>query len=89
MRLLEMVNIIINPFQLPWNKVAYPTGIRIGTNEVTRLGMKEEEMKKIAHFISDTLLERKPIKRIRNEVIEFRKSYKKIQYCFDGNLLKN
>lgn len=89
MRLLEIVNIIINPFQLPWNKIAYPTGIRIGTNEVTRLGMKEEEMNKIANFISNALLERKPIKRIRNEVIEFRKSFRKIQYCFNDNILKN
>lgn len=89
MRLLEMVNIIVNPSQLPWNKETDPTGIRIGTNEITRLGMKEEVMNEIARFISDAVLERKPIKRIRSEVIEFRKSYRKIQYCFDDNLLKN
>lgn len=88
MRLLEMVNIIVNPFQLPWNKVSDATGIRIGTNEITRLGMKEEDMREIAHFIADTLLERKPVKRIRSEVIEFRKSFRKIQYCYDNNLLK-
>lgn len=82
MHLLEKVNIIVNPFQLPGNKVTDPTGIRIGTNEMTRLGMKEKEMETIAEFISDTLMDRKPINKIRYEVIEFRKSYRKIRYCF-------
>lgn len=83
MRMLETVNIIVNPFQLPWNKITQPTGIRIGTNEVTRLGMKEKEMEYLAQFISDTLLKRKPIKKIRCEIIEFRRSFRKIHYCYD------
>jgi glycine hydroxymethyltransferase len=89
MKILEKVNIIVNPFQLPWNRVTSPTGIRIGTNEITRLGMKDNEMKITAKFISDSLLNRKPINFIRKEVIEFRKSFRKIQYCFNDNLMKN
>lgn len=81
MRLLEKANIIVNSFQLPWNKISDQTGIRIGTNEVTRLGMREEEMKQIAKFISDVLLKRKSIKEIRKGVIDFRKSFLKMYYC--------
>lgn len=88
MRLLEKVNIIANPFQLPWNKASAPTGIRIGTNELTRLGMKEEEMKVVAGFFSNTLHNRKPINEIRNSVIEFRKPFQKIHYSFENKSLK-
>ncbi len=86
MRLLQKVNIIVNPFQLPWNTKVNQTGIRIGTNEVTRLGMKEKELKIIAKFISDALYTRKSLKKIRKEVIEFRKQYQSIYYCFNSNV---
>lgn len=83
MRILEEVNIITNSFKLPWNSKNNATGIRIGTNELTRLGMKEEEMKIIAQFIADALFKRKPLEAIKKEVMNIRKSFQQIYYCFN------
>ncbi len=53
--------------------------IRLGTQEITRRGMKEKDMIKIAEFFD------KSIKRenIKNEVLRFNKKFKKIHYSFD------
>jgi glycine hydroxymethyltransferase len=81
---LEKVNIIINKNILPWDKInpKNPSGIRIGVQEMTRFGMKEKEMKKIALFIKEVILDKKDIKKVKREVIEFRKKFQKIKYCF-------
>jgi glycine hydroxymethyltransferase len=81
---LEKANIIINKNILPWDKLnpKNPSGIRIGVQEMTRFGMKEKEMKKIALFIKEVILDRKNIKKVKREVIEFRKKFQKIKYCF-------
>lgn len=84
MRLLEKANIITNPFQLPWNHEDDPTGIRIGTSEITRLGMREKEIKVIARFIASILLKRRNPEKIKSEVYDFRRSYRKINYCFNS-----
>ncbi len=52
---------------------------RLGTQEVTRRGMKEVDMKKIAQYIDQALKG----KSIKNEIISFNKKYKKIKYSFD------
>lgn len=84
MRKLEKSNIIVNSFQLPWNHENNPTGIRIGTNEITRLGMKEKEMKIVATLIASTLFHGKKSETIRKEVVEIRHSYKTVRYCFNS-----
>ena len=87
MKLLESARIITNAFQLPWNEEDKPTGIRLGTNELTRLGMKESEMKHIANLIASVLLKRKSAKKVEQEVRNLRASYQKIGYCFESNIL--
>ncbi|MEM2110744.1 MAG: serine hydroxymethyltransferase [Candidatus Bathyarchaeia archaeon] len=85
---LEKANIIINRNLLPWDiregrHFMHPGGIRLGTSEVTRLGMKENDMKTIAGFISQIVLDKKPPEKVREEVAEFRKGFQKIHYCFE------
>lgn len=83
---LGEANIITNKNLIPDNKPEdwdFPSGLRIGTTEVTRLGMKEAEMEQIADFMLAVLEDKKPTKLVRKEIIEFRKSYQKIHYCFD------
>ncbi len=88
---LEKANIIINRNLLPNDiskfKRSYmnPGGIRLGTSEITRLGMKEEEMKIIAGFFKDVLVDRKDPEDIKKKVIEFKKGYQKVQYAFPHN----
>jgi len=85
-RRLEEAGIIVNKNLMPWDSVDIaqnPSGIRIGVQEVTRLGMKEEEMEKIAEFMDMALKDRKDLKEIRKEVKEFRKDFQTVKYSFE------
>ena len=88
---MEKANIIVNRQLIPGDIKAkrhymHPGGIRLGTSEVTRLGMKESEMKQIASFIKNVVVDKKDAKDVAKQVAEFRKNYQKIQYCFDNKL---
>jgi glycine hydroxymethyltransferase len=56
--------------------------IRIGTCEVTRRGMKEEEMAKIAELIKRTVLDRENPEVIKKEVAKLCSEFQKVEYCF-------
>jgi glycine hydroxymethyltransferase len=88
-KLLEGSNIIVNRNLLPWDikegrHFANPGGIRLGTCEVTHLGMKEKEMDEIAEFFKRLLIDLEDPKRIAEEVAEFRKDFQKVHYCFES-----
>ncbi len=53
--------------------------MRVGTQELTKLGMKEPDMRIIADFIKRVL----DGENIGNEVINFKKKFNKVHYCFD------
>jgi glycine hydroxymethyltransferase len=53
--------------------------IRIGTQELTRRGMKASEMRQIASFIDRALQGKK----VKTEVQRFNRQYQKIHYSFD------
>jgi glycine hydroxymethyltransferase len=86
---LEKANIILNRNLLPWDPregrhYQNPGGIRIGTSEVTRLGMREPQMREIAQFIARVIVDSEPEGRIAQEVAEFRREYQKVHYCFES-----
>jgi glycine hydroxymethyltransferase len=86
---LEEGNIIINRNLLPWDikegrHFLHPGGIRLGTSEVTRLGMREAEMVDIADFIRRIVVDREDAKAVRADVEEFRSNYQRVHYCFEG-----
>ena len=88
---LEKANIIVNRQLIPGDLKAkrhymHPGGIRLGTSEITRLGMKEPEMKEIASMIKDIVIAKKEPSEITPKVAEFRKEFQKTQYCFDNSL---
>ena len=88
---LEKANIIVNRQLIPGDLKAkrhymHPGGIRLGTSEITRLGMKEPEMKEIASMIKDVVIDKKEPSEITSKVTEFRKEFQKTQYCFDNSL---
>ena len=88
---LEKANIIVNRQLIPGDLKAkrhymHPGGIRLGTSEITRLGMKEPEMKEIASMIKDVVIDKKDPNEITGKVAEFRKEFQKTQYCFDNKL---
>ncbi len=82
---LEKANIIVNKNLLPWDdlkNVNNPSGIRIGVQEITRLGMKENEMKIIAELFKRLLIDNESESKIKQEVINLRKKFKYIEYSF-------
>ncbi len=87
---LEQADIILNRNLLPWDmfegrNYLNPGGIRMGTSEVTRLGMKEGEMKQIANFIRRVVIDLEDPKKVAKEVNDFRKEFQTLHYCFGSN----
>ena len=85
---LENANIVINRNLLPWDKkmgrdYKTPGGIRLGTSEMTRLGMKESEMDAIAELMHRVVMKGEDVNKIAAEVEELRKDYQKVHYAFD------
>lgn len=85
---LERANIIINRNLLPWDikegrHFMHPGGIRLGTSEVTRIGMKESEMIEIAEFISRVVVDKEGVSNVKEDIAEFRKDFQRVHYCFE------
>ena len=83
---LEKANIILNKNLLPWDDVknsSNPSGIRIGTAEMTHFGMKESEMKHIAELIKRVWIDKEEPGRVKEDVLEFRSEFLDVKYCFD------
>ncbi|MEM4851254.1 MAG: serine hydroxymethyltransferase [Desulfurococcaceae archaeon] len=83
--LLEEANIIVNKNMLPYDRpedVKDPSGLRLGTQELTRWGMKEGEMREIARFMKMILIDKRDPAEVRRKVIEFRKEFLEVHYGF-------
>ncbi len=79
---LEANNIILNKNLLPWddvNRSDDPSGIRMGTQELTRRGLKESEMAEVAEFIKKVAVDGADVK---SDVSEFMSQYNKVHYAF-------
>jgi len=86
-RLVEEANIIINRNLLPWDisqgrHYMNPGGLRLGTSEATRLGMGRSEMVDIAEFLKELLIDKKDPKKVKQDVVEFKKDFQEIKFCF-------
>jgi glycine hydroxymethyltransferase len=68
---LQLANIIVD------------CGVRIGTCEITRRGMKEEEMLKIAELIKRTVVDGEPPENIRKDAAKLCAEFQKVEYCFE------
>jgi len=68
---LQLANIIVD------------CGVRIGTCEVTRRGMKEEEMLKIAELIKRTVVDGEQPEKIKKDVAKLCGEFQKVEYCFE------
>jgi glycine hydroxymethyltransferase len=88
-QLLARANLVTNKNMIPsdtpkdWDR---PGGLRMGTIEATRLGMREEEMDTIADFIAQVLVKRQPPQEVAGDVTEFRKDYQTLYYNFDNGI---
>lgn len=94
-RALTEANIVSNKMPLPTDYNIVETedrpiygidkvsGYRVGTPLLTRQGMKEEEMKQVARFMSRVLVDEEPPKKVGEDVKEFMKDFQKVHYSFD------
>jgi aminomethyltransferase len=76
---LEENNIICN-YQSAPDDEAFTTAscLRMGVQEMTRFGMKEEDFSELAEFISQVILKDRPVAK---EVAQFRKRFTEMKYC--------
>jgi glycine/serine hydroxymethyltransferase len=78
-RRLEENNIIVNYQALPDDKTFLePSGIRMGVQEMTRFGMKENDFDVLSGFISEVVIKNKEV---REEVKKFRENFLNMGYC--------
>jgi len=59
-------------------------GVRLGTCEITRRGMRENEMEKIAELIRRTVTNGEQSENVKKDVAELCAEFQKIEYCFAG-----
>lgn len=77
-RLLDKANIICNKMELE-----NADGLRIGTSEATRVGMKESEMKEVARFIAEVVVSKKDPPLVARKVRTFMKDYACVEYSYE------
>jgi len=86
---LERANVIVNKNLVPsdtpkdWD---FPGGLRMGTIEVTRYGMKEPEMEAIADLIARIVVRGEAPEAIKPEAVALRRSFPTLYYCFETGL---
>ncbi len=87
--LLARANLVTNKNLIPgdspqnWDR---PGGLRLGTIEVTRYGLREKEMDTIADFMARILIEKQSPETVMEDVIDFRQGYQTLYYNFDHPL---
>ncbi|HTY47992.1 MAG TPA: serine hydroxymethyltransferase [Methanomassiliicoccales archaeon] len=80
---LEAANIITNKNMLPGDESSIrPSGIRIGTQEMTRLGMTESEMRQVASLIHRVAVKKEAPAKVKEDVKELKKHFATVQYCY-------
>lgn len=82
---MEDANIIANKNLMPWDDVDSanePSGIRLGSQALTRLGMKEQHMEEVAEFIKRIIVDDEDPERVKKDVMELRRDFQEIHYCF-------
>ena len=82
--LLEQAGIITNMNMLPGDtKALTPSGLRLGVQELTRVGMGTDEMLDVARFYARVLLDGEDPAAVKRDVKEFKSDYQIIRYCFN------
>jgi glycine hydroxymethyltransferase len=86
---LEKAGIIVNRNLLPWDikegrHYTNPGGIRLGTSELTRLGMKQHEMNEVAELMKRVIVNGENPRQVSIDVAELRSGFEKVHYCFEN-----
>ena len=83
--LLEKAGIITNMNMLPGDtKAMTPSGLRLGVQELTRVGMGPREMEEVASFYSRVLLKQEDAATVKHDVSHLKSEFQHVRYCFDS-----
>ncbi len=81
---LEACGIITNMNMLPGDtKPLTPSGVRIGVQELTRVGMGKAEMEQVADFYRRGLLANEDPAKVKRDVKAFKARFQEVKYCFN------
>jgi glycine/serine hydroxymethyltransferase len=82
-RRLENSNLVTNYQALPDDETFLePSGIRMGVQEMTRFGMKEEDFDELAEFIAAVVVKDQSVK---EEVKAYRQQFLEMKYCLSSD----
>ncbi len=80
---LERANIITNKNLIPGDtSPVKPSGLRLGSQELTRLGMREAQMVEVADLIASVAIRKEDPVRVAKDVAALRADFNTIHYCF-------
>ena len=82
---LEKCGIVLNKNLLPWDDSKHsqdPSGIRIGTQEITRIGFKEKDVRELASIMVKAISNFPDPERIQMEIKELKSRFGEIKFCF-------
>ena len=83
-RLLEDAGIITNMNMLPGDtKAMTPSGLRLGVQELTRVGMGLREMEEVAKLYARVLIHGEDPTKVKRDVNSLKADHQTIRYCFN------
>ncbi len=81
---LEDAGIITNMNMLPGDtKAMTPSGLRLGVQELTRVGMGVSEMEEVAALYARVLIKGEDPAKVKTDVNQFKSQFQTIRYCFN------
>ncbi|MCA1814087.1 MAG: serine hydroxymethyltransferase [Halobacteriales archaeon] len=85
--LLERCNVISNMNMIPGDqKATDPSGLRFGSQELTRLGMREGEMREVAGILHAAVAKGEAPDKVAARVSELRQRFQGVHYCYREGL---
>ena len=63
-----------------------PSGLRLGTPELTRIGMGANEMIDIAKFFARSLLSEENPERVKSDIAQFKSEFQTVKYAIQEGL---
>ena len=76
---LEKNNIIVNYQSIPYDEgFSSSSALRMGVQEMTRFGMKENDFEKLAEYMKEIIKDKKDI---GNHISQFRENFTDMKYC--------
>ena len=64
-------------------KAMAPSGLRLGVQELTRVGMGVEEMKIVANLYARVLLKHEEPSEVKKDVSLLKEKHQTVHYCFE------